>query len=97
MLQRDLTRQRSETEWREAEKKRIEMELQQAKHDMESEDLLDRIADNPSGRIMFTERFDILTAVLPKTEVLWDVTLCCSLSSSLHFEGLSDLPTAGVV
>jgi len=51
MLQRDLSRQRSEAEWREADKKRIEMELQQAKRDMESEDLLDRIADNPSGRI----------------------------------------------
>jgi hypothetical protein len=51
MLQRDLSRQRSEAEWREADRKRIEMELQQAKRDMESEDLLDRIADNPSGRI----------------------------------------------
>jgi hypothetical protein len=55
MLQRDLTRQRRETEWREAEKRRIEMELQQAKHDMESEDLLDKIADNPSGMIMTRE------------------------------------------
>jgi hypothetical protein len=51
MLQRDLSRQRSEVEWREADRKRIEMELQQAKRDMESEDLLDRIADNPSGRV----------------------------------------------
>ena len=50
MLQRDLSRQRSEAEWREADRKRIEMELQQAKRDMESEDLLDRIADNPSGK-----------------------------------------------
>jgi hypothetical protein len=50
MLQRDLPRRR-DTEWREAEKRRIEMELQQAKHDMESEDLLDEIADNPSGKI----------------------------------------------
>jgi hypothetical protein len=65
MLQRDLTRQRSETEWREAERKRIEMELQQAKHDMESEDLLDRIADNPSGRIMLGSRFEVLTVVFP--------------------------------
>jgi hypothetical protein len=48
MLQRDLPRRR-DTEWREAEKRRIEMELQQAKRDMESEDLLDEIADNPSG------------------------------------------------
>ena len=52
MLQRDLTRQRRETERREAEKRRIEMELQQAKRDMESEDLLDEIADNPSGIII---------------------------------------------
>ena len=51
MLQRDLTRQRCETERREADKRRIERELQQAKRDMESEDLLDEIADNPSGRI----------------------------------------------
>jgi hypothetical protein len=50
MLQRDLPRRR-DTEWREAEKRRIEMELQQAKRDMESEDLLDEIADNPSGMI----------------------------------------------
>jgi hypothetical protein len=65
MLQRDLSRQRSEAEWREADRKRIEMELQQAKRDMESEDLLDRIADNPSGRIFFLhERFEVLTAVL---------------------------------
>lgn len=48
MLQRDLPRRR-DAEWREAEKRRIEMELRQAKHDMESEDLLDEIADNPSG------------------------------------------------
>ncbi|KAJ9597846.1 hypothetical protein L9F63_011288, partial [Diploptera punctata] len=48
MLQRDLTRQRRDTERREAEKRRIDMELQQAKRDMESEDLLDEIADNPS-------------------------------------------------
>lgn len=50
MLQRDLPRRR-DAEWREAEKRRIEMELQQAKHDMESEDLLDEIADNPSGMV----------------------------------------------
>ncbi|KDR20991.1 Rho GTPase-activating protein 21 [Zootermopsis nevadensis] len=48
MLQRDLTRQRRDTEWREADKKRIEIQLQQAKRDMESEDFLDEIADNPS-------------------------------------------------
>jgi hypothetical protein len=50
MLQRDLPRRR-DAEWREAEKRRIDMELQQAKRDMESEDLLDEIADNPSGMI----------------------------------------------
>jgi hypothetical protein len=67
MLQRDLSRQRCETEWREADRKRIEMELQKAKRDMESEDLLDRIADNPSGRTFLYERFEILTAFLLKT------------------------------
>jgi hypothetical protein len=81
MLQRDPTRQRSETEWREAERKRIEMELQQAKHDMESEDLLDRIADNPSGRIIMGSRFQVVTALLLKTQVFCDVALCCVFSS----------------
>nr|CAD7261965.1 unnamed protein product [Timema shepardi] len=48
MLQRDLSRQRRDMEKHEADKKRIEQELQQAKKDLESEDLLDAIADNPS-------------------------------------------------
>jgi len=61
MLQRDLSRQRSEAEWREADRKRIEMELQQAKRDMESEDLLDRIADNPSD---ITKRMTDISNVL---------------------------------
>uniref|UniRef100_A0A0P4W3D0 Rho-GAP domain-containing protein n=1 Tax=Scylla olivacea TaxID=85551 RepID=A0A0P4W3D0_SCYOL len=48
MLHRDLTRHRRETERRDAERQRIEEELQRAKQDMESEDLLDQLADNPS-------------------------------------------------
>nr|CAD7428277.1 unnamed protein product [Timema monikensis] len=48
MLQRDLSRQRRDMEKHDADKKRIEQELQQAKKDLESEDLLDAIADNPS-------------------------------------------------
>ncbi|XP_033607133.1 uncharacterized protein LOC111863876 isoform X5 [Cryptotermes secundus] len=62
MLQRDLPRRR-DAEWREAEKRRIEMELRQAKHDMESEDLLDEIADNPSD---ITKKMTNMTNVLER-------------------------------
>ncbi|GLH06613.1 GTPase-activating protein CdGAPr [Gryllus bimaculatus] len=48
MLQRDQSRHRQELERREAEKRRIEQEWQQAKRDLESEDLLDKLADNPA-------------------------------------------------
>jgi hypothetical protein len=84
MLQRDPVRQRSEAEWREADRKRIEIELQQAKRDMESEDLLDRIADNPSGRIFLDERFEVITAILLKKPKYLgcDSTLCCGVSLS---------------
>lgn len=51
MLHRDLTRHRRETERRDAERQRIEELLQRAKQDMESEDILDQLADNPTGKI----------------------------------------------
>lgn len=49
MLQRDQTRQRHEQERREAEKLRIEAEWQQAKRELEADDPLDSLADNPSS------------------------------------------------
>ncbi|XP_046993985.1 uncharacterized protein LOC124606066, partial [Schistocerca americana] len=48
MLQRDLTRQRHEQEEREKERRRIEAEWQQAKRELEGDDPLDSLADNPS-------------------------------------------------
>ena len=50
MLHRDLTKHRRETERRELERKRLEELWQRAKQDMESEDILDQLADNPSGK-----------------------------------------------
>lgn len=51
MLHRDLTRHRRETERRDAERLRLEELWQRAKQDMESEDILDQLADNPTGKI----------------------------------------------
>lgn len=51
MLHRDLTRHRRETERRDVERQRLEELWQRAKQDMESEDILDRMADNPTGEI----------------------------------------------
>lgn len=45
MLQRDQNRQRREAEKREEERRRIEMEWQLAKREMENDDLLDSIVD----------------------------------------------------
>ncbi|XP_076244290.1 rho GTPase activating protein at 19D isoform X6 [Calliopsis andreniformis] len=45
MLQRDQNRQRREAEKREEERRRIEMEWQLAKREMENDDLLDNIVD----------------------------------------------------
>ncbi|XP_017760398.1 PREDICTED: uncharacterized protein LOC108550950 isoform X3 [Eufriesea mexicana] len=45
MLQRDQNRQRREAEKREEERRRIEMEWQVAKREMENDDLLDSIVD----------------------------------------------------
>lgn len=51
MLHRDLTRHRRETERRDVERQRLEELWQRAKQDMESEDILDQLADNPTGKI----------------------------------------------
>ena len=40
-----------------------------------------------------TVRYEVLTAVLLRSQVFWDVTLCCSVSGPLRFEG----PWASVV
>lgn len=48
MLHRDLTKHRRETERRDLERKRLEELWQKAKQDMESEDILDQLADNPT-------------------------------------------------
>ncbi|KAK8724099.1 hypothetical protein OTU49_017494 [Cherax quadricarinatus] len=48
MLHRDLTRHRRETERRDVERQRLEELWQRAKQDMESEDILDQMADNPT-------------------------------------------------
>ncbi|XP_050691125.1 uncharacterized protein LOC126982886 isoform X3 [Eriocheir sinensis] len=48
MLHRDLTRHRRETERRDVERQRLEELWQRAKQDMESEDILDQLADNPT-------------------------------------------------
>ena len=45
MLQRDQHRQRREAEKRDEDRRRIEMELQLAKRDMENDDILDGIVD----------------------------------------------------
>lgn len=51
MLHRDLTRHRRETERRDVERQRLEELWQRAKQDLESEDILDQLADNPTGEI----------------------------------------------
>ncbi|PSN52317.1 hypothetical protein C0J52_08535 [Blattella germanica] len=74
MLQRDQTRQR-----REAEKRRIELELLQAKRDMESEDVLDAIADNPSD---ITKKITDMNNVLESCDRKYGTSLGHRLSSS---------------
>lgn len=53
MLHRDSSRSRREEQRWDSEqhdKERIDREWQQAKRELEVDDLLDRIADNPSGK-----------------------------------------------
>ncbi|XP_032674198.1 uncharacterized protein LOC116845542 isoform X4 [Odontomachus brunneus] len=56
MLQRDQHRQRREAEKREEEKRRIEMEWQLAKREMENDDLLDSIVDTTVSPNLLSER-----------------------------------------
>merc|ERR1712142_1264749 len=51
MLHRDMRRHRKETEKRAVERSRLEEALQRAKQDMESEDILDQLADNPTDMV----------------------------------------------
>lgn len=56
MLQRDQHRQRREAEKREEEKRRIEMEWQLAKREMENDDLLDSIVDTTVSPNLLSDR-----------------------------------------
>ncbi|XP_074102831.1 rho GTPase activating protein at 19D isoform X10 [Cotesia typhae] len=60
MLQRDQHRQRREAEKREEERRRIEMEWQLAKREMENDDILDGIIDNAVGAPYLTDRLSNL-------------------------------------
>lgn len=61
MLHRDLTRHRRETEKRDVERQRLEELWQRAKQDMESEDILDQLADNPTGKIKAYSMIGLVT------------------------------------
>jgi len=56
MLQRDQHRQKLEAEKREEEKRRIEIEWQLAKREMENDDLLDNIVDTTVSPSLLSER-----------------------------------------
>ncbi|XP_025156895.1 uncharacterized protein LOC105183805 isoform X2 [Harpegnathos saltator] len=56
MLQRDQHRQKREAEKREEERRRIEMEWQLAKREMENDDLLDSIVDTTVSPNLLSER-----------------------------------------
>lgn len=57
MLHRDATRNRigssNRDDIKEWEKERIDRDWQQAKRELEVDDILDRIADNPTGKFYF--------------------------------------------
>lgn len=50
LLQRDLARQWRDTDVRRLDKSEVESAWQRAKLEMETEDFLDALADNPSGK-----------------------------------------------
>ncbi|KAL0130720.1 hypothetical protein PUN28_002385 [Cardiocondyla obscurior] len=60
MLQRDQHRQRLEAEKREEERRRIEIEWQLAKREMENDDLLDSIVDTTVSPGLLSERLSSL-------------------------------------
>lgn len=57
MLQRDPVRMRRDAEKWLADKQLIEKKLQQAKRELENEDILDHLADNPSGKCILIKKF----------------------------------------
>ncbi|XP_029169720.1 rho GTPase-activating protein 23 isoform X2 [Nylanderia fulva] len=70
MLQRDQHRQRLEAEKREEEKRRIEIEWQLAKREMENDDLLDSIVDTTVSPSLLSQRLSSLNERLPDDTLL---------------------------
>ncbi|XP_029660659.1 uncharacterized protein LOC115234073 isoform X2 [Formica exsecta] len=70
MLQRDQHRQRLEAEKREEEKRRIEIEWQLAKREMENDDLLDSIVDTTVSPSLLSERLSSLNERLADESLL---------------------------
>lgn len=70
MLQRDQHRQRLEAEKREEEKRRIEIEWQLAKREMENDDLLDSIVDTTVSPSLLSERLSSLNERLADDSLL---------------------------
>lgn len=70
MLQRDQHRQRLEAEKREEEKRRIEIEWQLAKREMENDDLLDNIVDTTVSPSLLSERLSNLNDRLADESLL---------------------------
>lgn len=70
MLQRDQHRQRLEAEKREEEKRRIEIEWQLAKREMENDDLLDSIVDTTVSPSLLSERLSGLNERLADKSVI---------------------------
>ncbi|XP_020285089.1 uncharacterized protein LOC109855339 isoform X3 [Pseudomyrmex gracilis] len=69
MLQRDQHRQRLEAEKREEEKRRIEIEWQLAKREMENDDLLDNIVDTTVSPNLLSEHLSSLNERLTDTSL----------------------------
>ncbi|XP_011645064.1 rho GTPase-activating protein 21 isoform X1 [Pogonomyrmex barbatus] len=74
MLQRDQHRQRLEAEKREEEKRRIEIEWQLAKREMENDDLLDSIVDTTVSPSLLSERLSDLNERLADKSNLMDLS-----------------------
>lgn len=73
MLQRDQHRQRLEAEKREEERRRIEIEWQLAKREMENDDLLDSIVDTTVSSSLLSERLSGLNDRLANDKSLVDL------------------------
>ncbi|XP_018402103.1 PREDICTED: rho GTPase-activating protein 21-like isoform X2 [Cyphomyrmex costatus] len=70
MLQRDQHRQRLEAEKREEERRRIEIEWQLAKREMENDDLLDSIVDTTVSPSLLSERLSSLNERLAEKSLI---------------------------